>query len=61
MKKLKGLDEVHRVIETIYDEERDLTPADRLKKLREDSDHFLLERKLSLRRIKPVERKHVSV
>ena len=61
MKRLKGLDEVHRIIENIYDEEKDLTPEQRIRKLREESDNFLLERKLSLKRVQPKERKHISV
>lgn len=61
MKRFKGLDEVHQIIEKIYDEERDLTPEQRIRRLREESDKFLLERKLSLRRVRPKERKPISV
>jgi len=58
MKRLKGLDEVHKIIEKIYDEEKDLTPEQRIKRLREESDKFLSERGLRLKRIKPKEIKH---
>jgi len=60
MKRLKGLDEVHEIIERIYDEEKDLTPGQRIKKLREESDRFLLERKLNLKRVKPKEVRHAA-
>ena len=58
MKRLKGLDEVHEIIEKIYDEEKDLTPEQRIKRLREESDKFLSERGLHLKHIKPKEIKH---
>jgi len=61
MKKLKGLDEVHEIIEKIYDEEKKLTPEQRIKKLREESDRFLLERNLNLKRVNPKELRHVAV
>lgn len=61
MKRLKGLDEIHEIIEKISDEEKGLTPEQRIKKLREESDRFLLERKLNLKRVKHKEVKHVSI
>ncbi len=60
MKKLKGLDEIHEIIEKISDEEKGLTPEQRIKKLREEADRFLLERKLDLKRVKPKEVRHVA-
>ncbi|MBI2472525.1 MAG: hypothetical protein HYV59_15000 [Planctomycetes bacterium] len=60
MKRLKGLDEIHEIIEKISDEEKGLTPEQRIKKLREEADRFLLERKLDLRRVKPKEVRHVA-
>ena len=60
MKRLKGLDEIHEIIEKISDEEKGLTPEQRIKKLREEADRFLLERKLDLRRVKPKEERHVA-
>lgn len=61
MKRFKGLDEVHEIIERIYDEEKDLTLEQRIKKLREESDRFLIERQLNLKRVKPKEPKHAVV
>lgn len=61
MKRFKGLDEVHEIIERIYDEEKDLTLEQRIKKLREESDRFLIERQLNLKRVKPKEAKHAVV
>lgn len=61
MKRLKGLDEIHEIIEKVYDEEKNLTPEQRIKKLREESERFLSERKLNLKRVKPRELKHIAV
>ncbi|MEK6690847.1 MAG: hypothetical protein AABY78_06070 [Nitrospirota bacterium] len=61
MKRFKGLDEVHEIMEKIYDDEKDLTPEQRIKKLLEESERFLLERKLNLKRVKPKEIKHAVV
>ena len=58
MKRFKGLDEVHEIIEKIYDEEKDLTPEQRIKRLREESDKFLSDRGLRLKRIKPKKIRH---
>ena len=55
MKRLKGLDEIHEVMEKIYEEEKNLTPEQMIKKLREESEKFLLERQLNLKRAKPKE------
>ncbi len=52
MRRLKGLDEIHEIMEKIYDEEKDLNREQRLTKIREESDKFLSERKLSLKRVK---------
>lgn len=60
MKRLKALDEIHDIIEKISDEERGLTPEQRIKKLREEADRFLLERNLNLKRVKPKEVRHVA-
>lgn len=60
MKRLKGLDEIHEIIEIISNEEKGLTPEQRVKTIREESDGFLLERNLNLKRVSPKEAKHVS-
>lgn len=61
MKKLRGLDEIHEIMEKIYEEEKNLTPAQKIKKLREESEQFLLEHNLKLKRVKLKELRHVSV
>lgn len=58
MKRLKGLDEIHEIIEKISNEEKGLTPEQRVKMIREESDRFLLERNLNLKRVSPKEAKH---
>lgn len=58
MKGLKGLKEIHEIMEKIYEEEKELNAEQRVKKLREESDKFMLERNLSLKRVKPKELKH---
>lgn len=60
MKRLKGLDEIHEIIEKISDEEKGLTPEQRIKKIREESDRFLSERHLDLKRVKPKEIRYVA-
>ncbi|OGQ44250.1 MAG: hypothetical protein A2W63_03435 [Deltaproteobacteria bacterium RIFCSPLOWO2_02_44_9] len=59
MKRLKGLNEVHMIMEKIYDDERDLTPEQRIERIREEADRFLSERKLNLKKVKSKELKHV--
>jgi hypothetical protein len=59
MKEAKGLREIHQIMENIYEEEKELNPAQRVEKLREESNKFMLERKLSLKRVKPSELKRV--
>lgn len=61
MKRLKGLKEIHEIMEKIYEEEKGLSIEQRVKKLREESDNFMLERKLDLKRTNPRELKHISV
>lgn len=51
MRRVKGLDEIHEIIEKIYDEEVDLSREQRLRNIREESDSFLLERRLGLKRV----------
>jgi hypothetical protein len=52
MKEPKGLKEIHEIMEKIYEEEKVLSADQRVKKIREESDRFLMERKLSLKRVK---------
>jgi len=59
MKKPKGLREIHEIMEKIYEEEKRLNAEQRVKRLREESDKFMRERKLSLKRATPKELKHI--
>jgi len=59
MKESKELKEIHGIMEKIYEEEKRLNAKQRVKKLREESEKFMLERKLNLRRVKPKELKHI--
>jgi hypothetical protein len=61
MKELKGLKEIHEIMEKIYEEEKGLSAEQRIKKIREESDKFMMERNLNLKRIKPKEVKHIAV
>ena len=61
MKKFKGVDEIHEIMEKIYEEEKDMTPEQRVKKIKEESDKFMVERKLVLKRIKTKKLKHFAV
>lgn len=59
MKGLKGLEEIHEIMEKIHEEEKELSAEQRVKKLREESDKFMVERKLDLKRVGLRESKHV--
>ena len=61
MKNLKGLKEIHEIMEKIHDEEKWLTAEQRVKKIREESDKFMRERKLNLKRVKSKKLKHIAV
>ncbi len=60
MKKSKGLDEIHELVEKISVDEKGLTPEQRIKKIREEADRFLLERNLNLKRVGSKESRHVA-
>ena len=49
MKEPKGLKEIHEIMEKIYEEEKLLSAGQRAKKIKEESDKFMMERKLSLK------------
>lgn len=57
MKGLKGLKEIHEIMEKIYEEEEGLSSEERVKRLREESERFMQERKLVLRRARTRELK----
>jgi hypothetical protein len=60
MKESKGLKEIHEIMKKIYEEEKVLSSDQRVKKIREESDRFVMERKLSLKRVKTKELKSLS-
>jgi len=60
MKEPKGLKEIHEIMEKIYEEEKVLSADQKVKKIREESDRFVMERKLSLKRVKTKELKSLS-
>jgi len=60
MKEPKGLKEIHEIMENIYEEEKVLSTDQRVKKIREESDRFVMERKLNLKRVKIKELKSLS-
>ncbi len=60
MKEPKGLKEIHEIMEKIYEEEKVLSADQRVKKIREESDRFVMERELSLKRVKTKELKSLS-
>ena len=58
MKEPKALKELHEIMEIIYEEEKDLSIEERLTKIKNESDKFMLSRGLKLRRAKSKERKY---
>ena len=60
MKEPKGLKEIHEIMEKIYEEEEVLNADQRVRKIREESNRFVMERKLNLRRVKTKELKSLS-
>jgi hypothetical protein len=60
MKEPKGLKEIHEIMENIYKEEKVLSADQRVNKIREESEKFLMGRKLSLKRVKTKELKSIS-
>lgn len=52
MKEPKEMEELHKIMEKFYEEDKDLSPEQKVKKIREESEEFIIERGLHLRRIK---------
>lgn len=61
MGRLKGLDEIHEIMEKIYEEEKGFSAEQRVKKIRQEADKFMVERKLNFKRVKPKELRHFTV
>jgi len=47
----KRLKEIHLIMEKIYEEERNLSPAERVKKIRDESEKFIKKGNLKIRRL----------
>jgi len=52
MKEPKEMEKLHKIMEEFYEEDKDLSPEQKVKKIREESEKFMIERGLHLRRIK---------
>ena len=61
MGRLRGLDEIHEIMEKIYEEEKGFSAEQRVEKIRQESDKFMVERRLNLKRVKPKELRHFTV
>lgn len=53
MKKYKAIDEIHEIMEKIYEEEKGFSAEQRVGKIREEAGKYLSDRKLDLKRVKP--------
>lgn len=51
MKISDSLKQIHEIMEEIYEEEKELTIKQKIKKARKESDKFLRARKLNLTRV----------
>jgi len=56
MKEPKAMREIHEIMEKIYEEEKHLTPEERVKKINKESEEFIKKHILNLKRVarKPV-------
>jgi hypothetical protein len=61
IKKSKELKEMHEIMEKIYEEEKGFNAEQRVRKIKEESEKFMKERKLNLKRIGPKELKKVAI
>ena len=57
---MKELKEIHEIMEKICEEEKGLSAEQRVKRIREESDKFMQDRKLNLKRVIPKELKHIG-
>ena len=58
MKEPKALKEIHEIMERIYEEDKDLSADQRVAKIREESEKYLKDRRLNLKRAKSINMKH---
>jgi len=56
MKESKVMREIHEIMEKVYEEEKHLTPEQRIKRIHEESERFLRGANLKLKRVekKPI-------
>lgn len=52
MKESEEMEELHKIMERFYEEDKNLTPEQKVKKIREESEKFMIEQGLHLRRVK---------
>lgn len=60
MKGSKALNEIHEIMEKIHADDKGLSAEMRVAKMREESDRFLRDRGLTLKRVKPKTAKHTA-
>jgi hypothetical protein len=52
MKEPKAMEDLHKIMEKFYEEDKNLSSEQKIKKIREESESFMRERGLRLRRMK---------
>ena len=52
MKESKEMEDLHKIMEKFYEEDKDLTSDQKVMKIREESESFMREHGLRLRRMK---------
>ena len=52
MKESKEIEDLHKIMEKFYEEDKNLSSEQKIKKIREESENFMHERGLRLRRMK---------
>lgn len=53
MKESRVMQELHRIREKIYEEEKDLSIEERVRKVREESEKYIQEHNIRLKRVNP--------
>ena len=49
----ESMAQIHRIMEALYEEEKQLTPKERLERLRKESELYLTQTGLILKRVNP--------
>jgi len=58
---MKELKEIHEIMEKIYNEEKNLSREERIKRAKKEAEEFLLKRKLNLKRVGGKELKQIAI